>query len=591
MRKTAIWGLGVVGLAISLAGGIAMATIAPTGSDFRISDTGTEGNPDRGSFNSKVAYNPSANEYLVVWEEYGEAADRSYDIYGQRVSAGGASIGSDFRISNAADVAASREAFDPAVAYDPTAGEYLVVWTADELATDEEFEVFGQRISSAGAAVGADFRISNVGTDADANRGAFEPSVTYNSASDQYLVTWQGDQLADDAFEIYGQRLSAAGAEAGGDFRISNTTDAGSNRDAVDSVGAFNTSANEFMVAWTGDGETNDDQESVYVQRVSAAGVPAPQGDVEVVGWGSDSDPFTRAFESGIAYNPSKNEFLVVWEGSGGPAHEREVFGQLVGGAGAKVGGLFGISEEGPSGNLNRDPYNPSVAYSSAANQYVTVWEGDGPGADEEFEVSGSRVSAAGDVEIADFRVSHIGPDGNPGRDGFDPAIAYNTSAKEFLVTFAGDGLATDNEFETYGHRLADVAAPPAGKCKGKPATVALAAAGKTTVGTKGRDVIVGNSASNKINSGAGNDLVCAGGANDKVKAGGGNDQVLGGAGKDSLSGQGGKDKLLGQAGKDRLLGGGAKDRLLGGGAADFIRGGPGKDKIVGGPGKDNEKQ
>jgi hypothetical protein len=576
---------------LALAGAAAsLATVKPTGADFRVSNAGTEGNPDRGSFNPKLAYNPNANQYLVVWEEYGATADRSYDIYGQLLSAGGQEVGSDFRISNAADVGSDREAFDPEVSYDTSSNEYLVVWSGDELATDDEFEVFGQRISSAGAAVGSDFRISNVGTDTDTDRGAFDAAINVDPAANRYLVTWQGDQAADDQFDIYGQLVSGAGAAVGSDFRISNATDVGSNRDAQAPVVAYDASAGEYVVVWTADQATTDEQEGVFLQRVSAAGAPAPQGDVEVSNFGSDGDPFTRAFEPGIAYNSADHRSLVVWEGSAvGANHTREVFGQLVNSGGTKSGGYFGISDTGAPNDTTRDPYSPTATYSAASNQYVVVWEADGEGSDEEFEISGSAVAAAGDVDIPDFRVSHIGSDGNAARDAFDAAIAYNSSAKELLVNFTGDGLATNDEFETYGHRLLDL--PTAGKCKGKTATVPLAAGGKVTKGTKRRDVIAGNGAANKINSRGGNDLVCAGGGKDKVKAGGGNDQVLGGAGKDTLLGQGGKDTLLGQGGRDRLLGGGARDKLFGGPAADFIRGGPARDKIVGGPGRDNEKQ
>jgi predicted metal-binding membrane protein len=60
-------------------------------------------------------------------------------------------IGEQFRVSNAgSDGDANRGVFrGPDVAYNPQAGEYLVVWAADGLATDNEFEVFGQRLSAA----------------------------------------------------------------------------------------------------------------------------------------------------------------------------------------------------------------------------------------------------------------------------------------------------------------------------------------------------------------------------------------------------------------------------------------------------------
>src|SRR6185436_3122147 len=98
--------------------------------------------------------------------------------------------------------------------------QYLVVWHGEDT-TDNEFEIFGQRLDVAGAAVGAnDFRISEVG----AERGfiAQDSAVAYNSTDNEYLVVWSGEENENE-FEIYGQRINAStGAEVGAnDIRIS----------------------------------------------------------------------------------------------------------------------------------------------------------------------------------------------------------------------------------------------------------------------------------------------------------------------------------------------------------------------------------
>ncbi|MGH8700944.1 MAG: hypothetical protein ACREVR_07175, partial [Burkholderiales bacterium] len=82
-------------------------------------------------------------------------------------------IGVQFRISQIAmDGDAARAAFLSAVAYNAQANEYLVTWVADGLATDNEFEIFAQRLSATGTELGGDFRVSTTGTDGDAARGA-----------------------------------------------------------------------------------------------------------------------------------------------------------------------------------------------------------------------------------------------------------------------------------------------------------------------------------------------------------------------------------------------------------------------------------
>jgi Ca2+-binding RTX toxin-like protein len=154
----------------------------------------------------------------------------------------------------------------------------------------------------------------------------------------------------------------------------------------------------------------------------------------------------------------------------------------------------------------------------------------------------------------------------------------------------------------------------PEGSCKGQPATVALAPVGEVTFGTAGRDVIVGNAATNEIRGRGGNDLICGRGGRDQLNGGPGDDEVLGeagndvisgdqdddtmrgGAGNDKLSGatgndrgfgNGGQDRLTGAAGNDRLNGNANNDVLIGAAGADTLNGGPGNDRLNGGQGVD----
>src|SRR3972149_5105311 len=106
-------------------------------------------------------------------------------------------------------------AFEPAVAYNSTNNEYLVVWWGDDNTAplvDGEFEIFGQRIAGAtGAELGGnDVRISDMGPDGDTSFDVGEPAVAYNSTNNEYLVVWEGDDnaapLVDEEVEIFGRR-------------------------------------------------------------------------------------------------------------------------------------------------------------------------------------------------------------------------------------------------------------------------------------------------------------------------------------------------------------------------------------------------
>jgi len=102
------------------------------------------------------------------------------------------------------------------------------------------------------------------------------------------------------------------------------------------------------------------------------------------------------------------------------------------------------------------------VAYNGVNNEYLVVWQGNDDSVtlvDEKYEVYGQRLEAATgrEVGVNDFRISHMGPDGNRLYGAFFPAVAYNGAAKEYLIAWQGDDNTAplvDNEKEIFGQRL-----------------------------------------------------------------------------------------------------------------------------------------
>jgi Ca2+-binding RTX toxin-like protein len=569
--KKAIASVTAAGMVLALLSGLAAAAPEPIGPNFRISEAGTDADASRAAFDPAIAYNPTADNYLVVWEADDLPTDNEFEIFGQLVSANGAKLGSEFRISSVrTDGDATRGAFDPTVAYNPAANEYLVSWEADDLATNEEFEIFGQRLSATGAEVGEDdFRISEAGPDGDATRNAFDPAVAYNPAANEYLVSWEADDLAtDEEFEIFGQRLSATGVQVGADdFRIS---EAGPNGDATrgafETAIAYNSKANEYLVSWQADDLPTDNEFEIFGQRLDAAGVEVGANDFRISETETDGDPNREAFDPAIAYNPAADEYLVSWFADGLPTdNEFEIFGQRLNATGAEVGANdFRISAAGTDGDVTRDGTEPAIAYNPAANEYLVSWRADDLATDEEFEIFGQRLSATGaEVGADDFRISRVGADGDAERGAVEPVIAYNPAANEYLVSWEADGLPTDEELEIFGQRLAEpkVSPPAVGKCAGKRAT---------RTGSAGPD---------RINGTSKRDVIAALGGNDIVRSLGGNDLLCGGKGNDKLLGARGRDTLRGEDGADTLFGGPEKDKLIGGRGRDTLKGGPGRDR------------
>ncbi len=388
----------------------------------------------------------------------------------------------DFRISTTGtDGDAAFDAFDPAVAYNSSANEYLVVWSGDAAGNDE-FEIFGQRLDAeSGDAIGGNFRISDMGPDGDTSYGAFAPAVAFSTTSNQYLVVWYGDDnqgsLSEDEFEIFGQLLNSTGGEVGSnDFRISDMgADGNANFDAFNPAVVYNSTEDQFLVVWHGDNSGAfqiDNEFEIFGQRINAAtGAELGANDFQISNMGFSSDTAFEAKDPDVAYNSSNNQYLVVWRGDESIAplvnDEFEIFGQRLDGTlGSVVGNNdFRISDMGPNGNTAYAASNPGVAYNVTRNEYLVVWTGDddtSPLVNDEFEVFGQRIDAASGTEVGDndFRISDLGPDGDTDYAASRPDIAYNPIQGEYLVAWHGDDNAQsleNNRFEIFAQLLSGI--------------------------------------------------------------------------------------------------------------------------------------
>ncbi|MDD5724015.1 MAG: hypothetical protein PHY29_09825 [Syntrophales bacterium] len=459
--------------------------------DFRISDMGGTGNANYGAASPAVAYNSTNNEYLVVWtgsDDTGSLVQGENEIFGQRINAAtGAEVGTnDFRISDMGpDGNADYAANSPAVAYNSTNNEYLVVWFGDDNSgslVDGENEIFGQRINAAtGAEVGTnDFRISDMGGTGDTSYFALQPAVAWNSTNNEYLVVWWSDDdtgsLVQGEKEIFGQRINAAtGAEVGtNDFRISDMGGTGdTNYFAACPAIAYNSTNNEYLVVWYGDDDTEplvNDELEIFGQRINAAtGAEVGTNDFRISDMGGTGNANYKAFTPAIAWNSTNNEYLVVWTGNDNIGllvqGEDEIFGQRINAAtGAEVGtNDFRISDMGGTGDTDYDAsLYPVVTWNSTNNEYLVVWGGDddtGLLVDDEHEIFGQRIDAATGAEVGtnDFRISDMGGTGDANYDAFYPAVTWNATNNEYLaVWYSNDdteGL-VDYETEIFGQRL-----------------------------------------------------------------------------------------------------------------------------------------
>ncbi|MDW7681854.1 MAG: hypothetical protein SCK70_14925, partial [bacterium] len=143
------------------------------------------------------------------------------------------------------------------VAYNSTNNEYLVVWL--ESYTTQMKRLKATRVSESGQ-VGADFTISEYA------QGL--PSVAYNSQQNEYLVVFVSGIAPD--LSIYGQRLSATGANIGGTTQLI--------PNAKNPTVLYNSVAGNYLVV--GEEKIPDNLQSgysytrYYSRKIDAAGQP-----------------------------------------------------------------------------------------------------------------------------------------------------------------------------------------------------------------------------------------------------------------------------------------------------------------------------
>jgi hypothetical protein len=276
----------------------------PVDDGFRITGAGALG------FEYSPAVAWSGAEYLVAWEDSRNDPARKTDIFGRRVSAAGAPQGTDFRISgtNALD-----QEFRPAVAWGDT--EYLVVWEDSRNSGARGIDVRGRRVSAAGEPEGKDIRISGTSAVADDK----VPQAAWNGT--EYLVVWEDWRMDPDRqSDIYGRRVSAAGAPIGANFRICGPGAVG--WDWTPAV-AWDESMGQYLVVWQDERDYGTRGADIYGRRLAADGARVG-GDFSISGAGPTS-------EYGPAVAWGGDEHLVVWQDARSvPASGRDIYGRRV---------------------------------------------------------------------------------------------------------------------------------------------------------------------------------------------------------------------------------------------------------------------
>ncbi|MDO8588331.1 MAG: NBR1-Ig-like domain-containing protein, partial [Armatimonadota bacterium] len=234
-----------------------------------------------------VCYNTARQEYLIAYGGYTSSGGLHDELRLQRLNAiTGALIGGSNWVVNLPG------AFNNNIAYSPTSDSYLLIWDSGY---DIPCPLYATRLNSTAVPVGGIFHVS-VGT----YRWAGNPSICYNSANNEFFVTWQAyyEPQPDPVtwWDYYARGVRASdGALMGSEIVVSATLESDCNGDA-----AYDSDLNRYLVIYEGG------DPSPYGQFISAAG--SLVGSRFVIGGG-----VYQGGMPGIAWSPITKEYLATW--------------------------------------------------------------------------------------------------------------------------------------------------------------------------------------------------------------------------------------------------------------------------------------
>jgi hypothetical protein len=185
---------------------------------------------------------------------------------------------------------------DPAIAWgDGDHAEHLMVW-------EQGTEIWGQIQAEVHGSDGIrrdDFQIST-------GLGSSDPAVAYNSATDEWLVTYQvGSQ-------IRARRVQATGDRAVllGEIEVSELEDFPAHEPAV----AYNPDGQEWMVVWSGNGrEAGGDEYEIYGRRIDSNGHKLGEQATRMSKLGAAGDGAFDSEAPSVAYGLVAKTFLATW--------------------------------------------------------------------------------------------------------------------------------------------------------------------------------------------------------------------------------------------------------------------------------------
>ena len=376
--------------------------------------------------NGCSAYEPSiaacGNGFVVTWYDYRNG--NGYDIYAQRYSSTGSALGVNFLVN---DDASGYDQDYPCVAANDSG--FIITW--EDYRNDNDYDIYAQRYDASGAALGSNFLVNDDVSGYD----QYYPSVALSDSG--FVITWD-DYRTGSVLEIYAQRFNADGDTLGGNFLVN---DGGSNDTWCPSVAANDSG---FMIAWY---DYRNGDADIYAQLYNPNG-DSVGGNFLVNDDGTGNDQYTWGASNVAA---SDSGFVIAWYDYRSGSYY-DTYAQRYDPAGSALGGNF-IVNDTPSIYC----YDPSVTANDSG--FAVVWYDTRYNPSGYYDIFCQRYDAAGSALGTNFMANND----TGTADQWDASVAMDASGNSVAVWYDlrnDDG--TWNTEDIYGQSY-DAAGNPVG--------------------------------------------------------------------------------------------------------------------------------
>ncbi len=357
-----------------------------------------------------ISYTANGSSFLVVWQDYRNYSKKHWDIYGRLVSPAGTLKG----IADIAITSASGHQLNPVV--DHNGADFMVLWTDGRYGA--AYNIYGRRISPAGALIGGDLAISS------ASGTQQRPALA--RAKSGYLAVWEdhrnGTGIKSD---IYGARINGTGAVLDPAGLALSTAAPDQLLPAVAHDGT------NYLVVWQDYRNNATTRLDIYGAIVGPTGSPVT----------TTAFPISKAANNQMApaVTYGGGSYLVVWQDYRSSASYADIYGTQVETSG-KVRHPSGVPVSTATGNQ----VAPAVAHDGT--NYLAVWQDYRKSASYP-DIYGARLNKFGGVINASGLVIS-----GAGLHQQAPAVAYG--AGSYLVVWQDYRNSTASSWDIYGARV-----------------------------------------------------------------------------------------------------------------------------------------